>query len=76
MMAVGNDELGLSVKKGDFVVKGELAGHLQYGKDGETGEESNTLGFITVDDKSYLVSVNDQLLAGWKIIDYWEYIDE
>lgn len=74
MIAIGNDELGAPVKKGDYVVKGALKGVLQYGTD-EAGKETDLLGFITTDafassggeDKSYLVSIKGRLLEGWEI---------
>lgn len=67
MIAVGNDELGAYVKKGDYVIKGALRGIVKYGTDGED-KETDLLGFITTEKgSSYLVSVNGQLLEGWEI---------
>ncbi len=64
-VAIGADELGLKVKKGDKLVKGCLSGILEYGKDNK-GNESNTLGFVKCGKKSYLASINDRLLRGWE----------
>ncbi len=69
MLAVGNDELGESVHKGD-TIKNEMGqGILEYGI-GMDGKESSRLGFITIRDVSYLVSIGNQLLNGCeKVID-------
>lgn len=68
-IAVGNDELGSTVRKGDRVVNDKgLSGIVEYGKNGDTGEESNMLGFVTVKDgTSYLVSINDKLFLDWRV---------
>lgn len=66
MLTVGNDELGEYVRKGDFVRKGELEGHIEYGND-ETGKESDILGFVTIEDgTSYIVSIKNKLVYGWE----------
>lgn len=66
-VAIGNDELGMSVKKGDKLVKGKLSGILEYGKDGTTGKESNVMGFVTAaDGESYVATIKDQLVFGWE----------
>lgn len=64
-VAVENDELGSAIKKGDTVIRGDLKGVVQYGKDGTTGKESNMLGFVSIDGCQYLVSIKDQLVFGW-----------
>lgn len=64
-VAVENDELGSAIKKGDTVIRGDLKGVVQYGKDGTTGKESNMLGFVSIDGCDYLVSIKDQLVFGW-----------
>ena len=61
--AVGNDELGELVSKGDTIKFGKLIGKLEYGKN-EAGHESNLLGFITVETNMYLVAIGDRLLKG------------
>ena len=68
MLAIGNEELGDSVKKGDWVMNPELniKGQLEYGND-ESGKESSMLGFISVKGKSYLASLNNKLIPGWEI---------
>lgn len=67
MLAIGNDELGEYVKKGDRVRRGELEGVVEYGT--ETGKETNLLGCVTVEDgTSYLVAIKDQLIGGWEKI--------
>lgn len=69
MLAIGNDELGEYVRKGDRVRRGELEGIVEYGTDGETGKETNVLGCVTVaDGTSYLVAIKDQLIGGWEKI--------
>lgn len=66
-IAIGNDELKLTVKKGDLITNGHLKGRLEYGKDGTTGKESNVLGFVTaLDGHSYVASIKDKLLSGWE----------
>lgn len=67
-VAVGNDELGGTVKKGDRVVNDKgLEGFVEYGKDGTTGEESSVLGFVTCGDASYLVSIAGKLFKDWRV---------
>jgi hypothetical protein len=69
-VAIGNDELGAKVKKGDKVIKDGLSGILEYGIDEKTGKLSNLLGFVEAQDgKSYVVSVRDQLVFGWEKCD-------
>lgn len=69
-VAIGNDELGDSVKKGDLLCKGDMKGRLEYGKDRTTGEESSVLGFVTVEDgTSYLVAIQNKLVFGWEKYD-------
>ncbi len=64
-VAVGNDELGGDVKKGDIVIKGDMKGVVEYGKDGTTDKESSVLGFVTVEDgASYLVAIQNKLVFG------------
>jgi hypothetical protein len=68
MLAIGNNELGAFVKKGAYVSRGKLKGHLEYGTNSE-GVEVDTLGFITTEEgKSYLVSIRGQLLKDWEVI--------
>lgn len=68
-IAVGNDELGGSVKKGDTVVHEDgRTGPLFFGIDGKTGEESTVLGFINVGNNSYLVAIAGKLMKGWRKI--------
>jgi len=68
MLAIGNEELGDSVKKGDWVIntKYNFKGQLKYCND-ESGKESQLLGFVSNEDKSYLVSINNKLIPGWEI---------
>lgn len=67
-VAIGNDELGQPVRKGDKVVnhKLKLSGFLEHGTDGDTGRESTMLGFVSVDGEHYLVAINNQLAFGWE----------
>lgn len=68
-VAVGNDELGRYVKKGDLLQKGKLKGCLKYGTD-ESGKESNVIGFVTVEDgTTYLAAIKDQLVFEWEKAD-------
>lgn len=68
-VAVGNNELGETVKKGDILVRGHLKGALQYSVD-ETGKEYNMLGFIEVaDGECYLATIKDKLVFGWEKYD-------
>lgn len=67
-VAIGSDELGTAVKKGDKLVKGNLSGILEYGKD-VNGKENNLLGFVTCGEHYYLVAINDQLVFGWEKCD-------
>lgn len=63
--AVGNDELGEEVKKGDLVhsISGHI-GEVEYGTT-EDGRETNILGFITAANGTpYLVAVNGRLIKG------------
>lgn len=63
-LARGNEEVGQTVKKGDWIVFGEHEGKLQYGKDMD-GKESDVIGYIKVKNgKTYLVAVQNQLLKG------------
>ena len=67
-VAIGNDELGSAVKKGDKVVnhKMGLEGTMEYGTD-ESGKESNKLGFITTEyGNSYLVALDGKLVFEWE----------
>jgi hypothetical protein len=68
MLAIGNEQLGDPVKKGDLIVNAKLniKGALSYGTD-ESGKESPLLGFVSSEDKSYLVSINNKLIPGWEI---------
>lgn len=75
MLAIGNDELGAYVKKGDTVTKSTrghtMSGVVEYGTDAN-GKETDMLGFVTIQEgnefkTSYLVSVKGQLLEGWEI---------
>lgn len=63
MFAVGNDELGDNITKGDLVAYGTMQGVVKYGVD-ESGNEDSILGFISVDGVCYLVSINNKLLPG------------
>lgn len=66
-LAIGAEELGAEVKKGEKVAKGGLMGNVEYGIDSITGKESNLLGFVTgKNGKSYLVAVSGKLLEGWE----------
>ncbi len=70
-VAIGNDELGASVKKGDLVRSDSdnLQGYLDHGTDMNTGKESTIMGFVSVKGgASYLVSIQGKLLDGWRII--------
>ena len=67
MMAIGEDELGAPVKKGDLVTNSVLSGTVEYGTDASTGKECGLLGFISCEDKQYLVSIAGKLLSGWRI---------
>ena len=68
-VAVGNDELGSYVKKGDLLQNGKLKGCLTYGTD-ESGKESNVMGFVTVEDgTTYLAAIKDQLVFEWEKAD-------
>lgn len=64
-VAVGADELGDVVNKGDLVQS--LSGHsgcVEYGKT-ENGKETNLLGFITAANGTpYLVAIKGKLLKG------------
>lgn len=64
-IAIGNDELGNLVKKGDKLIKGELSGTLQYGTNAD-GKETNIMGFVTVGETAYLAAIKDQLVFGWE----------
>ena len=66
--AIGNDELGGTVKKGDKVTNGTYTGIVEYGIDTISGKETNLMGFITTeDDKHYLVSLKDRLIKDWRL---------
>ena len=65
-LAIGKEELGPKVKKGDRVAKGDLSEVLEYGKDGKTGKESSLIGFVTVECVTYIVSIEDNLICGWE----------
>ena len=75
MLAIGNDELGGTVKKGQRVRRhytmtyDEIQeGIVEHAKD-EEGKETDLLGFITTEKgDAYLVSIKGQLLEGWKIV--------
>ncbi len=64
-VAVGKDELGDPVKKGDAVVNGELSGNVSYALD-SSGNESDLLGFVTIDEDDWVVSIGGKLVFGWK----------
>ncbi len=64
-VAIGNEELGDSVKKGDTVVNGELLGNVTYAWD-SSGNESDLLGFVTIDEDDWVVSIGGKLVFGWK----------
>jgi hypothetical protein len=65
-VAVGNDELGTEVKKGDWVVKGNLRGQVEYATD-ENGPSLGIIGYTTVaDGTSYIVAIEGRLAFGWK----------
>jgi len=69
MIAVGNDELGGTVKKGDQVINDQgLTGVVEYGTDG-TGKESSLLGFVKIEDTLFLVSLEDKLLLDWRVVE-------
>lgn len=68
-VAIGGDEMGGPVRKGDRVVNKKLglSGVLEYGTDGDTGRESPVLGFVTVEDgTSYMVALQNKLVFGWE----------
>lgn len=67
-LAVGNDELGAEVKKGDIVVSNSgYIGTLKYGVNLNTGKETPSLGYIHTDDgDALIVSVAGKLLNGWR----------
>lgn len=68
-VAIGNDELGGSVKKGDKVTNGTYTGIVEYGVDTRTNKETNVMGFITTEEgSSYLVSIQDQLVGDWRVV--------
>lgn len=65
-VAIGNNELGRHVTKGDLIKCRCGKKHkLQYGT--VNGKESNTLGFISCGKDSYLVSINDQVIARFSL---------
>ena len=66
MLAIGNNELGETVKKGDKLVnqKGDI-GILEYGTDNE-GKESSMLGFVKIGEHCYLASIRDRLMSTWE----------
>lgn len=69
MIAVGNNEIGEYVEKGDYVVNGKLEGTLKYGTTPE-GKENTIIGFITTEEgRNYLVAIHNRLLEGWRIKD-------
>jgi hypothetical protein len=64
-IAIGNEQLGKSVEKGDMIecpVCGEQH-PLEYAKD-QNGEETSVAGFIKCPEngRSYLVSIRGQLI--------------
>ena len=66
-MAVGADELGDTIQKGDYVSYNGNEGIVQYCTD-EAGKESNLLCFIKGEPHDYLVGINGKLLKGVRII--------
>jgi len=63
MLAVGNEELGKTIKEGDLITDGnvKVVVAFSYSDDGEF-----SIGTFTKGNESYVVSVNGQLLKGWK----------
>lgn len=69
-LTIGKEELGPDVLKGELVVCACGGAHpMQHGRN-ERGDEVSTVGYITCDQtgKGYLVSVDDQLIPGAKLV--------
>ncbi len=69
MLAIGNDELGDTVKKGDKVTNDDvMTGFVEYSTD-LNGKELDIVGAIKIGKDSYLVSIRGRLLSGWRKCD-------
>ena len=74
-VAIGADEMGNRVKKGDRLtntVNGKVvSGILKYGTDASTGKESDLLGIVEIYENgkaiSYLATVASKLVGGWEL---------
>ena len=69
IIVIGEEELGEYVKKGDSVVHPDGGtGTVQVGIIGTTGEETDLLGFVSIEGKDYLVSIKGKLMFGWRTL--------
>lgn len=66
-IAIGEDELGDTIQKGDYVTNGEVEGFVQYAID-EYGNYTNLLCFIKGIPHDYLVGINGKLLKGVRVL--------
>ncbi len=74
MLAIGNDELGESVKKGDYVrnKREGMEGYLEHPID-ENGDKLDIIGYVIYNNsrnspETHLVSISGRMLRDWKLV--------